>query len=56
MLFSGTQVKTGKSPKFKLGLSDPKLGSAIQESTNIPCIANDVVGEVLRGIRQAFAR
>jgi nucleolar protein 56 len=50
------KVKTGKSPKFKLGLSDPKLGSAIQESTNIPCIANDVVGEVLRGIRQAFAR
>ncbi|GAX85586.1 hypothetical protein CEUSTIGMA_g13001.t1 [Chlamydomonas eustigma] len=50
------KVKTGKTPKFKLGVSDPKLGSAIQESTDIPCIANDAVGEVLRGIRQAFTR
>ena len=50
-----SQVKGGKA-KFKLGVYDPKLGSAIQETTGLPCIANDMVGEVLRGIRANFAR
>ena len=50
------QVKQGKSAKFKLGVYDPKLGSAIQEATSFPCVANDMVGEVLRGIRAGFAR
>lgn len=50
------KAKQGKSAKFKLGVYDPKLGSAIQETTGIPCIANDMVGEVLRGIRAGFAR
>ncbi len=50
------QVKDGKKAKFRLGVCDPKLGSAIQESTNVPCVANDMVGEVLRGIRQSYAR
>jgi len=38
------QVKEGKKAKFKLGVYDPKLGSAIQETTSIPCIANEMVG------------
>lgn len=50
------QAKASKGAKFKLGVYDPKLGSAIQETTGVPCIANDMVGEVLRGIRQSFAR
>lgn len=51
-----TQVKDGKKPKFKLGTFEPKLGSIIQETTNFPCMSNDVVGEVLRGIRAHFPR
>ncbi len=47
------QVKDSKKAKFKLGVYDPKLGSAIQEATNIPCVANDMVGEVLRGAPRA---
>lgn len=50
------KVKDTKKAKFKLGVYEPKLGSAIQEETRIPCICNDQVGEVLRGIRQHFAR
>lgn len=43
-LISCVQVKDGKKAKFKLGVSDPKLGSAIQETTGVPCVANDMVG------------
>eukprot|EP00195_Chlamydomonas_chlamydogama_P010551 CAMPEP_0202900590 /NCGR_PEP_ID=MMETSP1392-20130828/11922_1 /ASSEMBLY_ACC=CAM_ASM_000868 /TAXON_ID=225041 /ORGANISM="Chlamydomonas chlamydogama, Strain SAG 11-48b" /LENGTH=495 /DNA_ID=CAMNT_0049587007 /DNA_START=183 /DNA_END=1670 /DNA_ORIENTATION=- len=50
------KAKAGKQAKFKLGVFEPKLGSAIQETTSIPCIANDMVGEVLRGVRLHFAR
>ncbi len=37
------QVKDTKKAKFKLGVSEPKLGSAIQETTGVPCIANEMV-------------
>mmetsp|Transcript_17180 Transcript_17180/g.44988 ORF Transcript_17180/g.44988 Transcript_17180/m.44988 type:complete len:485 (+) Transcript_17180:236-1690(+) len=50
------KVKEGKKAKFRLGVYDPKLGSAIQESTGIPCIANEMVGEVLRGVRAHYTR
>ncbi|EFJ45369.1 hypothetical protein VOLCADRAFT_105910 [Volvox carteri f. nagariensis] len=50
------KVKEGKKAKFKLGVFEPKLGSVIQETTNIPCISNDVVGEVIRGIRANISR
>ena len=40
---AAAQVKDTKKAKFKLGVFDPKLGSAIQEQTNIPCIANEMV-------------
>ncbi|PNH04026.1 Nucleolar protein 56, partial [Tetrabaena socialis] len=50
------KVKEGKKAKFKLGVFEPKLGSIIQETTSIPCISNDVVGEVIRGIRANIAR
>lgn len=50
------KVKEGKKPKFKLGVSEAKLGSAIQEVTNIPCVCNEHVGEVLRGVRLHLTR
>mmetsp|Transcript_4672 Transcript_4672/g.14118 ORF Transcript_4672/g.14118 Transcript_4672/m.14118 type:complete len:496 (-) Transcript_4672:385-1872(-) len=50
------KVKSEKKAKFKLGVADPKLGSAIQETTGLPCVANEMVGEVVRGIRVSFAR
>lgn len=49
-------MKEGKKAKYKLGVFEPKLGSIVQEATNIPCMSNDVVGEVLRGVRANFAR
>ena len=48
------QVKKGKEKKakFQLGVADSKLGSVIQEETGVPCVCNEYVGELLRGIRQ----
>jgi nucleolar protein 56 len=41
-----------KKPKFQLGVQEPKLASAIQDETGIPCVSNtDTVGELLRGVR-----
>ncbi|GLI58543.1 hypothetical protein VaNZ11_000287 [Volvox africanus] len=50
------KVKAAKKAKFKLGVFEPKLGSIIQETTNVPCISNDAVGEVIRGIRANISR
>ena len=49
------KVKKDKA-KFKLGVSEPKLGSAIQEETGVPCECNEFVGELLRGVRTHFSR
>ncbi|PSC74827.1 Nucleolar 56 [Micractinium conductrix] len=48
------KVKAGKA-KFKLGVAEAKLGSAIQEETGVPCECNEYVGELLRGVRQHLA-
>lgn len=50
------KVKDVKKAKFKLGVFESKLGAAIQESANIPCVCSELVGEVLRGVRMHFAR
>ncbi|KAG2498922.1 hypothetical protein HYH03_003112 [Edaphochlamys debaryana] len=50
------KVKDGKKAKFKLGVFEPKLGSIIQETTSVPCVSNDIVGEVIRGIRANLSR
>jgi len=42
--------------KVLLGVSDPKLGSAIQEIRGIPCLSNTLVNELLRGVRNHFVR
>jgi hypothetical protein len=49
-------VKDGKKAKFQLGVAEPKLGSAIQETTSVPCVCNEFIGELLRGIRAHFTR
>ncbi|CAM6097728.1 unnamed protein product [Calypogeia fissa] len=48
------KVKPGKKVKYSLGLSESKLGSAIQETTGIPCQSNAFVLEFIRGIRLHF--
>ncbi|KAG6541052.1 hypothetical protein Mapa_017539 [Marchantia paleacea] len=48
------KVKPGKKAKYSVGLAEPKLGSAILESTGIPCVSNNYVLEFLRGIRLHF--
>lgn len=50
------QSKDVKKAKYKLGVGEPKLGSEIQSTTNIPCVSNEMVGEVLRGVRAHFTR
>ncbi|CAH2053871.1 unnamed protein product [Thlaspi arvense] len=50
------KVKEGKTPKFTLGVSEPKIGSCIFEATKIPCQSNEFVHELLRGVRQHFDR
>ena len=44
-------AKASKDPKFQLGVSEAKLGSEIQEATKIPCVCNEFVGEIVRGLR-----
>jgi nucleolar protein 56 len=53
----GKAAKGGKEKvKFALGVADPKVGGMIQEATGIPCAANDLVQELLRGVRQHFSK
>ena len=48
------KVKSSSKAKFKLGVSEAKLGSAIQEETNVPCECNEMTGELIRGVRMHF--
>ena len=49
------KVKKEGKAKFKLGVSEAKLGSAIQEETGAPCECNEMVGELVRGVRAHFS-
>mmetsp|Transcript_29788 Transcript_29788/g.74944 ORF Transcript_29788/g.74944 Transcript_29788/m.74944 type:complete len:449 (+) Transcript_29788:129-1475(+) len=49
-------VKEGKKPKYKLGVSDSKIGSSIQGETGIPCTTSDPVPELVRGVRLHLSR
>jgi RNA processing factor Prp31 len=54
-VFLESNIPVGKKKsKVSLGVADPKLGAAIQESCEIFCEAGGVVIEVLRGIRMYF--
>ena len=48
--------KDASKAKYQLGVSDSKLGNSIVETTKIPCVCNDHVGEIIRGIRQHFTK
>jgi len=50
-------MKGGKEKaKFALGVSDPKVGGTIQESTGIPCVCNELCLELIRGVRLHFTK
>ena len=40
------KAKPGKDAKAALGVAEAKLGAIIQEETGIPCVCNELVGEV----------
>jgi nucleolar protein 56 len=48
--------KSLKKSKFALGVSDTKIGGSIQELCGIPCVSNDLVHELLRGVRLHFTK
>eukprot|EP01137_Pigoraptor_chileana_P005743 Opistho-2@49202 len=48
--------KGDKKSKFSLGVSDARIGAAIQDGLTISCQTNEVVNEILRGIRQHFGK
>ncbi|XP_002155156.2 nucleolar protein 56 [Hydra vulgaris] len=53
--FLENNLPTGKKKsKVALGISDAKLGAAIQESCNIFCEYGPAVSEILRGVRYHF--
>lgn len=43
--------KPKKRKDLTLGVSDPKIGTAIQDNLDISCVASGAVPEILRGIR-----
>ena len=43
-----------KKAKYQLGVTAPTMGSAIQEELNIPCVSDETVREIVRGIRLHF--
>ncbi|KAJ1273687.1 hypothetical protein BS78_05G004300 [Paspalum vaginatum] len=48
--------KEGKKDEYCLGVVEPKVGSHISEVTGIPCQSNELVHELLRGVRLHFDR
>ena len=48
-------VKDGKKKyKFKLGLQEKSVATAVQESLGFPCQVNQTVAEICRGVRMHF--
>mmetsp|Transcript_13930 Transcript_13930/g.18217 ORF Transcript_13930/g.18217 Transcript_13930/m.18217 type:complete len:520 (-) Transcript_13930:420-1979(-) len=50
------KVKKAKKQKMFLGVMAPNLGLAIQEEVGFPCKSNELVLEMLRGIRFHFEK
>jgi len=48
------KAKPGNLSKYVLGVSDEKIGSAIQEGLGIQCQKNSSIQELLRGVRVHF--
>jgi len=49
-------VKKGKKAKFSLGVGDAKLGGSIKDATQVDCVSNEKVLELLRGVRQHLVK
>ena len=49
-------IKDNKKSKYELGVSEAKLGAAIGEVLSIKCKYNDIILELLRGIRLHISR
>ena len=47
-------VKKAKKQKFKLGISDSRLGQSISENTSFTASMSETISELLRGIRLHF--
>lgn len=50
------RIKDEKKAKFTLGVLDPKLGNSIVEKMSIPCVCNDSINEITRGVRVNFGK
>jgi len=50
------EVKAGKKPKYKLGVIEPKIGTCVQEELGVPCVSNETIFEVIRGVRTHLER
>lgn len=48
------KVKKIKKATYHLGVMAPAMGSQIQEELNIPCVSDEAVREIIRGIRLHF--
>lgn len=48
------ELEAEKKPEFKLGVKDIKLGARIFRKTNIPCICDKYVLELIRGVHKHF--
>ena len=44
-------AQAGKKAKVALGVTEHKLGAAIQEGLGVPCMCNEQTTELLRGVR-----
>eukprot|EP01102_Stenamoeba_stenopodia_P016553 TRINITY_DN579_c0_g3_i1.p1 TRINITY_DN579_c0_g3~~TRINITY_DN579_c0_g3_i1.p1 ORF type:complete len:528 (-),score=229.30 TRINITY_DN579_c0_g3_i1:134-1717(-) len=53
---SSAGKKEKKKSKIELGLAEEKLAGAIQDELGITCVKNSTIFELLRGIRQHFAK
>ncbi|KAL0221009.1 hypothetical protein RCL1_000863 [Eukaryota sp. TZLM3-RCL] len=49
-------LKTGKKSKFELGVSDSRLGGALQDALSLTIRADTVITELLRGIRMHLSK
>lgn len=52
--FLTTALPAKKKNKFVLGVSEDKIGSAIQEELGFTCQRNTITQELLRGVRLHF--
>jgi nucleolar protein 56 len=50
------EVKSGKKAKYQLGVIEPKIGTAIQDELGIPCVSNETILEIVRGVRAHLDR